>query len=93
MSGDNLDDTYYAMQNFRQWLARFNDSLQASVTELEVQHDIVSPNWQDQWRKEYDAIWRPFEEVMKHYVGTEGPNYLEFLAIKSEAMRRYLFGS
>jgi uncharacterized protein YukE len=93
MSGDNLDDTYHAMQHFRQLLAQFNDSLKGSVAELEVQHDKVSPLWQDQWRKEYDAIWGPFEEMMKRYISTEGPNYLEFLAIKSAAMRRYLFGS
>lgn len=90
MSGDNLDDTYFAMQVFRQWLGMFNDSLKVSVTELGIQHERVSPYWQDQWRKEYDAIWGPFEEMMKRYISTEGPNYLEFLAIKSEAMRRYL---
>ena len=90
MSGGSLDETYFAMQNFRQLLGQFNDSLRSSLAELEAQHGIVSPHWQDQWRKEYDAIWGPFEETMKRYVSTEGPNYLEFLNIKSEAMRRYL---
>lgn len=92
MSMDGMDEQYFAMQNFRQLLIQFNESLQSSVSQLEAQHDRVSPHWQDEWRKEYDAIWGPFEETMKRYVGSEGPNYVEFLNIKSEALRRYLFG-
>ena len=89
----SMDEQYFAMQNFRQLLAQFNDSLRSSVSQLEAEHDKVSPYWQDSWRKEYDAIWSPFEQTMKQYVNSEGPNYLEFLNIKSEALRRYLFGN
>jgi hypothetical protein len=91
-NGDGIDETYYSMQNFRQLLIQFNDSLRSSVMDLEAQHDSVSPLWQDQWRKDYDMIWLPFEETMKGYLTTGGPNYVEFLDLKSEAMRRYLFG-
>jgi hypothetical protein len=87
-----MDEQYFAMQNFRQLLMQFNDTLRGSVAGLETEHDRVSPYWQDQWRKEYDSIWGPFEERMHHYISSEGPNYLEFLNIKSEALRRYLFG-
>jgi len=92
MSMDGMDEQYFAMLNFRDLLIRFNEALQRSVSELEVQHDKVSPYWQDEWRREYDAIWGPFDETMKRYVSSEGPNYVEFLNIKSEALRRYLFG-
>jgi len=30
---------------------------------------------------------------MDHYIGSEGPDYEEFLTLKSEAIRRYLFGN
>lgn len=92
MSLEGMDEQYYAMQNFKGWLIRFNEALQSSVAELEAEHDKVAPYWQDEWRKEYDAIWGPFEETMKRYIGSDGPNYVEFLNIKSEALRRYLFG-
>jgi len=89
----SMDDQYFSMQNFRQLLFRFNEALRSSVADLKAQHENVSPHWQDQWRKEYDAIWMPFEETMDRYVNAEGPNYEEFLNLKSEALRRYLFGN
>jgi hypothetical protein len=92
MSMDGMDEQYYAMQNFRQLLTQFNDSLRSSVANLEAEHVRVAPYWQDSWRKEYDAIWGPFEETMRRYINSEGPNYLEFLNLKSESLRRYLFG-
>lgn len=92
MSMDGMDEQYFAMQNFRQQLTQFNDSLRGSVAMLEAEHVKVSPYWQDSWRKEYDAIWGPFEETMRRYINHEGLNYVEFLNIKSEALRRYLFG-
>ena len=92
MSIGNMDEQYFAMQNFRQLLIQFNEALQRSVSELEAQHDKVSPYWQDEWRRTYDAIWGPFNETMKRYVSPEGPSYVDFLNDKSEALRRYLFG-
>ena len=89
----SMDDQYYSMHNFRGVLIRFNEALRGSVVALKSQHDHVSPYWQDQWRKEYDSIWTPFEETMDRYVNAEGPNYEEFLNLKSEALRRYLFGN
>jgi len=89
----SMDDQFYSMQNFRELLIYFNEHLRSSVADLKTQHDNVSPHWQDQWRKEYDAIWTPFEERMARYVNTEGPNYEEFLNLKTEALRRYLFGN
>ena len=89
----SMDDQFYSMQNFRELLIYFNEHLRRSVADLKAQHDNVSPHWQDQWRKEYDAIWGPFEETMGGYLNTEGPNYEEFLSLKTEALRRYLFGN
>jgi uncharacterized protein YukE len=88
-----MDETYFLMRNFHGALARFNASLRASVANLEAEHDKVSPHWQDQWRRDYDAIWNPFEETMKRYIDVDGPSYVEFLNIKSEALWRYLNGS
>lgn len=92
MSMEGMDEQYFAMQNFRQSLSAFNDSLRSSVSALEAEHAKLAPYWRDSWRQEYDAIWGPFEETMRRYINAEGPNYLEFLNLKSEALRRYLFG-
>lgn len=88
----SLDETYEQMQSFLQALEEFNDSLRTSLTELEAQHDRVSPLWNDQNRRNYDAIWGPFLQTMKHYNVSEGPGYVEFLNIKLHALRRYLYG-
>jgi hypothetical protein len=88
----SMDDTYVQMQNFERNLRTFNEHLKSSLNELQVQHDNVSPHWQDEMRKLYDTIWGPFLETMKRYVASEGPSYVEFLNIKLQALRRYLQG-
>lgn len=89
---DGMDEQYWEMRNFRDALVRFNERLRMSVSDLEAEHDKVSPYWQDQWRKEYDSIWGPFEETMKRYLNSDGVNYAEFLEIKIQALKRYLNG-
>jgi uncharacterized protein YukE len=88
----SMDETYTQMRRFERTLRDFNESLKSSIKELEAQHDHVSPHWQDEMRKQYDAVWGPFKETMKHYVMSEGPGYVEFLNIKLHALRRYLQG-
>jgi uncharacterized protein YukE len=88
----SMDDTYVQMQKFEQNLSSFNQSLKASLDDLQAQHDHVSPMWQDEMRRHYDAVWGPFLETMKHYVASEGPGYVEFLNIKLYALGRYLRG-
>ncbi len=88
----SMDETYVQMQRFERELRAFNEHLKSSLNELETQHDHVSPHWQDEMRKQYDSVWGPFLETMKHYVNSEGPNYIEFLNIKLRALRRYLQG-
>lgn len=88
----SMDETYIQMQRFEQNLRSFNDSIKSSLKELEAQHENVSPHWQDEMRRNYDAVWGPFLETMKHYVASEGPSYVEFLNIKIHALGRYLYG-
>lgn len=88
----SMDETYVQMQNFERTLRAFNDRLKSSLNELESQHENVSPHWQDEMRRQYDAIWGPFLETMKNYVNKEGPEYVEFLNIKLYALGRYLHG-
>jgi len=88
----SMDEQYAQMQNFELALTAFNERLRAYLAGLQVQHDHVSPLWQDAMRQEYDAVWVPFRETMQHYVASEGPGYVEFLTIKLHALRRYLYG-
>ncbi|GEM_PF-714890 len=92
MSMDGMDKQYWQMRIFHDALARFNESLRSSVAELEAEHEKVSPYWQDQWRKDYDSIWGPFEETMKRYINSAGPNYVAFLEVKIRSIGRYLNG-
>ncbi|MBK9926325.1 MAG: hypothetical protein IPP66_13675 [Anaerolineales bacterium] len=88
----SMDEQYAQMQNFQRALIGFNENLSASLSELQAQHDNVSPHWQDEMRKHYDSVWGPFQETMKHYVASEGPGFVEFLTIKLHALGRYLQG-
>lgn len=88
----SMDDQYQQMKIFATTLSDFNEHLGASVNDLRRNHDNVSPLWQDQMRREYDAVWGPFEEMMRHYLERESPNYVEFLSIKLHALKRYLEG-
>jgi len=88
----SMDEQYTQMQYFQRALINFNEHLHASLAELQAQHDNVSPHWQDEMRRHYDAVWEPFQETMKHYAASEGPGYVEFLTIKLHALGRYLQG-
>jgi hypothetical protein len=88
----SMDEQYVQMQNFERALRAFNENLRTSLTEVQAQHDNVSPHWQDEMRKHYDAVWGPFQETMKHYTASEGPGYVEFLNIKLHSLRGYLQG-
>ena len=88
----SMDEQFVKMQHFEKALRGFNQNLKTSLRELQSQHDNVSPHWQDKMRTQYDIVWGPFQETMKHYVKSEGPGYVEFLNIKLHAFRRYLQG-
>jgi uncharacterized protein YukE len=74
-----MNDTFREMKNFHDELRRFNQNLQSSMNDLQNNHDQVSPLWQDDMRKEYDAQWREFDEMMKNYLNREAPAYTQFL--------------
>ncbi len=84
------DDTFREMKNFHQELRRFNDMMKVSMNDLQQKHDRVNPYWQDEMRKEYDARWREFDEMMKRYLTHEGPRYAEFLDVKLRHLAQYL---
>lgn len=88
----SMDETFVQMVNFERTLRAFNEHLKSSLNELQTQHDNVSPHWRDEMRKHYDSTWGPFLETMKHYVESEGPDYVEFLNIKLVALGGYLHG-
>lgn len=88
----SMDDQYREMVNFRKALTEFNMRLGASMRDLQERHDNVSPHWQDEMRRHYDAQWKPLHETMSFYVAVEGRSYVEFLSVKLNALERYLCG-
>jgi len=91
-SVSNIDDQYREMLNFRDTLIEFDLSLDRAMRDLQARHDSVSPLWQDEMRRHYDAQWKPLHDTLRHYVAVEGPSYVEFLSIKLYALERYLHG-
>jgi hypothetical protein len=88
----SMDEQYDQMVYFTRALIDFNEHLRASVNDLQQQHDIVSPHWQDEMRRHYDRVWDPFHEQMRQYITREAPSYVEFLSMKARALERYLHG-
>jgi uncharacterized protein YukE len=86
----SMNDTFREMRNFHQELARFNDGLRGTMTELQSRQDRVSPIWQDDMRQEYDLQWRELDEMMKHYLSKESIGYSQFLDRKLQSLARYL---
>ena len=87
-----MDEQLVMMKHFVEALVSFNQSLKQSLTELQAQHDHVSPYWQDEMRRRYDAVWGPFQQNLKHYAEVESLGYVEFLYVKMYALERYLYG-
>lgn len=88
----SMDDQYREMKVFKDALIDFNARLKASVQDLQKNHDHISPHWQDEMRRHYDAQWLPLHDVMSHYIHNESRDYVEFLHIKIHALERYMYG-
>ncbi|MBZ0297956.1 MAG: hypothetical protein K8L99_35715 [Anaerolineae bacterium] len=88
----SMNEQYEQLQRFARELDNFNRSLAASMRELEEQHDIVSPLWQDDMRQSYDREWIPLKETMDRYVQVDSARYMDFLKSKIRMLERYLHG-
>lgn len=88
----SLDETAERMRIFLHALERFNERLNASVRDVERHHEAISPLWQDEFRRQYDALWSPFEESMKLYLKKDRAAYEEFIQQKLRAIEAYLYG-
>lgn len=86
----SLDDTFVQMGHFARELELFNQHLKVSMQDLQTNHDRVSPLWQDAMRREHDAQWREFDEMIKNYLARESKEYEEFLASKLRSLHGYL---
>jgi hypothetical protein len=89
---EDMNSLLADMQRFRDELMRFNEQLRSSFNALGVQHEAVSPLWQDEFRDEYDLIWDRLDHEMKQYLNTDGLNYEEFLDRKIVKLNDYLGG-
>lgn len=86
----SMDDQYREMKNFHRALVSFNEHLRDSFTDLQRQHENVSPHWQDQMRLQYDGAWYSLDNAMKYYLNAEGPEYIRFLEAKLRVFPGYM---
>ena len=89
----SMDDVMLTMRAFEEQLELFNERLVQSMAEQQEHHATVSPLWQDEMRKKYDAKWLPLKEAMEHYKAVVGPADVEVLLTKLRHLRGYLHGS
>jgi hypothetical protein len=88
-----MDEQYQMMLQFSRMLEQFDVDLNQAILELGIKHDAVSPLWQDEFRREYDARHTAFEANMKRYCYHEALAYESFLHEKLNYLRRYLSGN
>ena len=88
----SMDEQHRELNNFTASLGEFNQQLASSLRDLTERHEAVSPMWQDEMRRGYDAEWIPLNEMLQRYVGVEAGRYMSFLEEKIQAVRRYLYG-
>lgn len=86
----SLDYLYQEMKMFRDALVDFNILLKAHMQDLQSNHDRVSPLWQDEMRREYDAQLLPLQDMMSHYIKVESRGYVEFLSMKIHELEMVL---
>jgi hypothetical protein len=87
-----MDDVHQALLIFNHELNKFNEHLAASAEDLSRCHDLVSPVWQDQMRRQYEAQYGPLREMIGNYVQRGGPAYIDFLEEKVMLAKWYLYG-
>jgi hypothetical protein len=88
----SMDDVHERMDAFARALARFQESLEGSLAEMQARHDAVDPLWQDEARRHYDLHYGPLHEMLVQYLRVQGPDYLRFLGEKLRAIEAYLHG-
>lgn len=87
-----MDEQCEHMRRFLMALEGFNVMLTTSFQELRVKHDAVSPLWQDEFRRHYDAQYAQFTENMERYCYREAQNYEAFLGEKLRLIKAFLGG-
>lgn len=88
----SLDDTQARMQAFAAALARFDESLQVSLSTLNECHAEAEGIWRDAFARDYEAAWAPLSDGLRRWVAHEGPAYRDFIAQKLLALEAYLRG-
>lgn len=88
---ESMDDVHREVLRFTEALEQFNERLDSQLKDLSACHDRVSPLWQDEMRRTYDATYAQLHETITRYSGIEGPEYTDFLNEKVMYAKRYLF--
>lgn len=88
-----MNETEAQMTVFLSTLQAFNSHLHASVRDMAHHHEVVNPLWQDSFRRQYDAEWQQFVDLMARYLNREAPEYEQYLYEKLIALRGYLYGN
>jgi hypothetical protein len=89
---ESMDDVHRELLIFNEELTKFNEHLVNQLHELCSCHDLVSPMWQDEMRRTYDAIYDHLFHEIKKYSENDGPEYVDFLGEKVMLAKRYLYG-
>lgn len=87
-----MNEVELAMNHFEASLELFNDSVSATIKEIEAEHELLSPMWRDSMRDKYDEVWAPLEERLEEYEQRVGPQYVSIMLERLQHLRSYLYG-
>ncbi len=71
-------------------LEAFNDTLRADIEGVRDTKEKLSQIWNDTVREQFDTYWIPLQEEMQNYLDNIGPNHVETLKPRLEALIQYL---
>jgi hypothetical protein len=87
-----MDEVRDRMRAFETELEAFQQTLRASMADVQKHSDAVSPLWQDAMRREYDTTWIPLQEAIEDYMRRIGPEQVETLLKKLRHIGAFLDG-
>jgi hypothetical protein len=89
----NMDEVEEKLRSFILALQDFQESLSASVIDLQRCHESLDHLWRDEARRQYDQRFASLLDLLVHYSHVQGPGYIALLSDRHLSLLQYLRGN